>query len=823
MAHHELGSCCVPPDTDGFGNDPENHLVDDQRISKDHSQVRSRGGTSREARPVIERLAFQLQRTIGNRETAGLLTSRTSLASPSRLLRQPTVQPAPIVRRLANSSKEPTASFSPPQPNASIQQTPEAPIVVNGVTLTDDASEMRKTLEEYVGSKSIDAMTSLVGLFEHQWYEANQLKMHNYGAERVERVRQTIRSCRDQILSDGRKYAEQFSLAATTRAETMLADSEKMLRDQAGRYGFDLSLPAFNSAGASQDSSGGVPAPEKLAADGQNKEAVKATRDAAIRLREAQRKCRALYTTRVKALSKTPNDPMFADVIDPEEQAWKDSKVAFHKIRSEVLAAHPMLTVYMSGSDSGAALDKFIDSPIESSGQSFAGELKERLDNIVTVRGSIGTRFDPLDNPFVVLTTKQTKGTAKWEGAFVDKEIEKHNQKKADQQILWMAVGFGLGLLSLAAPPLGATAVAVAATATAGFSAWSAYSSLEDYNVAKAAGNTDLDKAKSLSEEDPSLFWLALDLIGAGLDIKAAGTAFKTLAKEINAVRQSKDVRKTLELLAKCPESVRPSVAKHTLQTLTNDELDMFLRESKVEFRQGYLREVGRLVAHHPEKAYFEAFAHLQESGQIVPLTEEAIRAHYGHAKSLSPLYPNRAEEMIKGPHMQWDGFFSLRNKKIFLKPGKTDEIALVAIHEVSHRMVDDGKAMVGASAQLKGKMISPGTPGGDEFIAFRANRDLAVELKRAGRSTPYIEYHAGRSDQEILASLRNYPNVDSKDFDKLNQVFGAEAKIKKEIIRHIPQLVEETVEMVPPTLRDVEPPTVRDPEPPTLRDPRRE
>ena len=47
----------------------------------------------------------------------------------------------------------------------------------------------------------------------------------------------------------------------------------------------------------------------------------------------------------------------------------------------------------------------------------------------------------------------------------------------------------------------------------------------------KAANGTDFDKAKAISTQEPSLFWLALDIVGAIADITVAAKAFGSLTK----------------------------------------------------------------------------------------------------------------------------------------------------------------------------------------------------------------------------------------------------------------------------------------------------
>lgn len=92
-----------------------------------------------------------------------------------------------------------------------------------------------------------------------------------------------------------------------------------------------------------------------------------------------------------------------------------------------------------------------------------------------------------------------------------------------------------LGLVLLAPFTEGLTLIPAAA-----ISAGSAYQHFKEYETKKALRGTDFGAA-ALSAEDPSLFWLAVDIVGAGFDVTAAGGAafrlFRELAPAARAVR----------------------------------------------------------------------------------------------------------------------------------------------------------------------------------------------------------------------------------------------------------------------------------------------
>jgi hypothetical protein len=111
-------------------------------------------------------------------------------------------------------------------------------------------------------------------------------------------------------------------------------------------------------------------------------------------------------------------------------------------------------------------------------------------------------------------------------------------------------ISLGLGVLSFALGLLaipftgGMSAVGMgAAAAGAGVAGYSFHRELQEYRLKKAAVGTEFDKARAIAgqaPEEPSLFWLALDIAGFGLDFAVAAKKFNTI------VQLRRDFRATL-------------------------------------------------------------------------------------------------------------------------------------------------------------------------------------------------------------------------------------------------------------------------------------
>jgi hypothetical protein len=104
------------------------------------------------------------------------------------------------------------------------------------------------------------------------------------------------------------------------------------------------------------------------------------------------------------------------------------------------------------------------------------------------------------------------------------------------KKLLIGALAIGLGLLTGGT----GTVAVLAAVGTAALGVGVAYTSVRDYLVKQAAVGSAFDRAKALSANEPSLFWVAVDVAAAILDVALAAKAFRTLApiaQEVMAAR----------------------------------------------------------------------------------------------------------------------------------------------------------------------------------------------------------------------------------------------------------------------------------------------
>ena len=130
-----------------------------------------------------------------------------------------------------------------------------------------------------------------------------------------------------------------------------------------------------------------------------------------------------------------------------------------------------------------------------------------------------------------------------------------------------------IAALLLAAPTGGASLVVAAGVNIAVTAVH-----VQEYLMQSALSGTAFDKAQAISAEDPSLFWLALEIVGTGLDVgPAAGTLFKgfkrlaPLVKAAKAATKGEEAVKSLQAVRAAAVDVKGAeVAKKIVAQVKN-------------------------------------------------------------------------------------------------------------------------------------------------------------------------------------------------------------------------------------------------------------
>src|SRR5262249_27382772 len=151
-----------------------------------------------------------------------------------------------------------------------------------------------------------------------------------------------------------------------------------------------------------------------------------------------------------------------------------------------------------------------------------------------------------------------------------------------------------------------------------------------------------LDAAHSISRDDPSFFWVALDLVQAGLSVVAAGAAFATATKAIKSVRSGEAVLENLRAIEGASGSAgRKIIGKTVDDAQGSGALQRAIEAEGGQFREAELGRIKDLIAQGLGRQWETEFAALQAEGRVKPLTPEALEGTLGKVK---------AAEAMKGP-----------------------------------------------------------------------------------------------------------------------------------------------------------------------------
>ena len=265
---------------------------------------------------------------------------------------------------------------------------------------------------------------------------------------------------------------------------------------------------------------------------------------------------------------KTKDKPLDKVFIDESLAAVKELKFlkAVHGSQFPILLADGIDFAKMSHSD-----DKALKGIVSATSNPV-------IENIKTTERNIESgKLDPMNLEPVVEQTKRNFQAGSTSEASA--EIDRMRNQRAHQATV---EALGLGALTiavglLAAVPTGGLSLlaTLGAVGAAGLSVKQFADSLEQYNMGTAAAGTAINSAAAISSDDPSLFWLAVDLAGAVIDAGAALKAFRSIATALKTAGTVGEAEKAVHVAVAEMETsgkIHPSTTKQkTAATVVED------------------------------------------------------------------------------------------------------------------------------------------------------------------------------------------------------------------------------------------------------------
>lgn len=236
--------------------------------------------------------------------------------------------------------------------------------------------------------------------------------------------------------------------------------------------------------------------------------------------------------------------PAFTEYETPDHYVPSESQAEFDQLGKEIAEKQRELAllegIYQDRypvlariSGDVSALKQVAEGPSARAAGVLNEQIFGTLDNIAQVRGELrpggGVKIWKL--PDIVALAKSASGCndstslGRMKTRLVDDKVQQVEDDAFWRNLVLAALAIGLAVL--AAIPSGGSSLVAGATVVAGIgsfaiSAFQAAEHLDKYMIEKAMAGTDFDRARAIGASDPSLFWLAIDIVGAMADLGPA-------------------------------------------------------------------------------------------------------------------------------------------------------------------------------------------------------------------------------------------------------------------------------------------------------------
>ncbi|HYO69713.1 MAG TPA: DUF4157 domain-containing protein [Archangium sp.] len=436
-------------------------------------------------------------------------------------------------------------------------------IVFEGYTLADARASLRRVLEDVVTGAGEEGASGFVDRFRAQ-VEDDRFRLTPAYLSDVHGIPDWIAQLRDRLPIEERILAamqaewddlrrqndlflRQYEVQARLTISAALARSTERVTAERLRYGLtEVRAPEVETvldvygAGA-----GTIPSEYAMSDNAGTRGLASAARELAGMLRNL----RSLESRQFDISSSSASGPgadfnhLSRVLADPEFQRLgvelRTAQQAYNAARFLRTREYPLLASFAPDPIGFSvfqvqALERIGQGANQRVAEELYGETATKLRSIQQTHENLRTGgLQVWSLPNIIAITNAQLAVTPMQHKLVDDQIENLRSAQALVDIALTALAVGLSLI--AAIPTGGASLAVSAVVTAGAVGAAgvgtalAVRHVREYEIQAAAHGTDFDKAQAISREDPSLFWLALDLIGAGLDIFAAGAAFRSL------------------------------------------------------------------------------------------------------------------------------------------------------------------------------------------------------------------------------------------------------------------------------------------------------
>jgi hypothetical protein len=351
-------------------------------------------------------------------------------------------------------------------------------------------------------------------------------------------------------------FGKEFKAQARLTADRMLDGSLKAMGGLLASYGLPGNSTLFAAErvyrGASLDAE--ADAVVRLAAKGKDVDAPGRPahrKDLALAVKNLKNQ-QLLVAAAQKRLNLAVNEAPVSgkgpqwDRVKEAKQDADQTRADLNRYWIEAEREHPILAAYRRGEniekvDLGT-LDKDV---VQNEMKAVLLQVIPKIVDIIKVKhliklGPAGHGISPLALAPVVALTKANMFIP--DGSLRAGIVKDLVDEAADTEPAWVKVAaVALAIVTLV-PSGGSSLGILAGVAGASFAAYSAAAAWREYDVHRSLANTDLDLARSLSTEEPSLTGFAVSLVSLGLEAVPLVHAFNTARKIKALMNEGKNV-----------------------------------------------------------------------------------------------------------------------------------------------------------------------------------------------------------------------------------------------------------------------------------------
>ena len=427
----------------------------------------------------------------------------------------------------------------------------------DGIVLTDNEKDLEREVKGRIyldgfngGQRLLDRLNTYISVNRPEG-GVGDLDVLNL-LQGATKVRDALQSVVTRVDGENETFLDKFEHDAMAVLEATLKDSERRIKAELFRYGI-TEIPSTTGAGTGSESEEEHDDSPTYSMNTEGPE-VKGLSAAANILLTRREDIFTLQSVEISHLhTQCYEDDCYDSPDEGYEKAHADTeeatrgyKILFEKLKAEF----PVLASYGDLSQRTEGLAELAKGPSPQVAELIFKEATEKLDNIQETRDGLDTPDGSIWKlPRILSLTKAARGIEAdtYEEKLIDHKID-------DLSSPWRDIALGvIGLaFALLAPVTGGLSLVVTAAISTGI----AVEHLQQYELQSAMAGTDFDKARAISD-DPSLFWLALDIVGAVLDVAGGAGAVLDVAKTAARVGEARALVEALTPAVRTAEAAK--------------------------------------------------------------------------------------------------------------------------------------------------------------------------------------------------------------------------------------------------------------------------